>query len=59
MKGRVIWWNPKDGCGFIEIDGKNIFAHQIEEDSIELRDDLEIEFESIETKKGLFIRCIS
>ena len=58
MKGRVKWWNTKEGYGFIEYEDQNIFAHIKKEmgKEILIEDDQEIEFETIDTKEGLFIK---
>ncbi len=61
MKGRVIWLNPANGCGFIEYNDDNIFIH-IPKDDIEkyhLREDQVIEFELDQNAKGVFIKCLN
>lgn len=60
MKGRVKWWNTKEGYGFIEYDNENIFAHiyKDKQKEISIEDEQEIEFETIDTEEGLFIKVL-
>ena len=60
MKGRVKWWNTKEGYGFIEYEDKNLFAHifKDKQNEIIIEDEQEIEFETINTEKGLFIKVL-
>ena len=56
MKGKVKWFNPVKGFGFIEQEGegKDVFVHQSALDiGTELNEGDEVEFEVEKTFKGL------
>ena len=57
MKGRVKWFNPKKGFGFITSeDKKDFFVHhtQVKMDGYRvLRDGQQVEFEAEQTDKGM------
>ena len=54
MKGKIKWFNPQKGFGFIvSEDGKEIFVHQSDiAEGINLNEDDEVEFETEETDRG-------
>lgn len=55
MEGTVKWFSERKGYGFVEgEDGEDYFVHhtQIPDDEIFEEDD-EVEFEPVETEKGL------
>ena len=53
MKGRIKFWNPMKGFGFIETeDGKDIFFHVEDFKELKLRLNEEVEFDMKKDKKG-------
>lgn len=61
MKGRVKWWDSKNGVGFIEYqDESNIFIHfDVKDEQLKkIKENQLIQFELDVTKKGLFLKKI-
>jgi len=60
MKGRVIWLNPTNGCGFIEYNNDNLFIHihKADIEKYHLKEDQEILFELDHTSKGVFLKIL-
>lgn len=56
MQGRVKWFNPEKGYGFIEVEeGKDVFVHysEIKEEGFKtLEEGQEVEFDIVEGNRG-------
>ncbi len=54
MNGKIKWYNPKKGYGFIEVEGENdIFIHHSDVPQfMTLEDGDSVTFDTSETKRG-------
>jgi len=54
MKGKIKWYNPRKGYGFIEgEDGKDVFVHQTAlPTGVNLNEEDQVEYEIEESDRG-------
>ena len=58
--GTVKWFNPTKGFGFISQDeaGKDVFVHSNELNGVYINEGDNVEFDIVETEKGLSAKSI-
>ena len=60
LDGTVKWYNPNKGFGFISQDeaGKDVFVHSNELNGVYINEGDNVEFDIVETEKGLSAQSI-